>query len=408
MTTRPTPTVAGGATPPHGATGCPRAVVVLSSPTKTVRVHVRGLVRRLLLAGVDVRLAASRAVLASFADVLDVDVHGTVLPLGEDVRPVHDLAAASTLRAALRNHGTDVVHAHGFRAGAVAALAVRTLRRRPALVTTWHSLPYPGDGGRVALRAGERLVARSSDVTLAPSSDLLRRAEGLGARRARLSPVAAPAARPPAGERADVRAALAAELGLPVDVPWILTVGRIVPQKNHDLLLDASARWRGLHPCPQVLVVGVGPAPVVTRLRRTIAEADLPVHLLGARDDIAALMHAADVFVLTSRWEAPALSVQEAMRAHLPVVSTAVGGVPDVLGDTGVLVPGGDLEAFAVEVAHLLSDPARALALAESASRRAGSLPDEDDVAVDVLDAYAEACAVRPTGPRRNPVAPAD
>lgn len=390
------------------ATASPRVVLVLSSPTKTVRAHVRGLVRRLLLAGVDVRLAASRAVLASFADVLDVDSRGTVLPLGEDVRPVHDLAAATTLRVALHAHRTDVVHAHGFRAGALAALAVRTLRSRPALVTTWHSLPYPGDSGPVALVAGERLVARASDVTLAPSTDLLGRAQELGARRARLSPVAAPAAAPPAGSRAEVRASLAAELGLDVDVPWILTVGRIVPAKNHDLLLDASVRWRGLHPPPVVLVVGVGPAPVVARLRRTIADAGLPVRLLGARDDIAALMHASDVFVLTSRWEAPAMSVQEAMRARLPVVSTAVGGVPDVLGDTGVLVPGGDLEAFAVEVALLLSDPVRAEALAEAASGRARSMPDEDDVAADVLDAYAEAFAVRAARSGRDPVPPAD
>lgn len=388
--------------------GYPRAVVVLSSPTKTVRVHVRGLVRRLLLAGVDVRLAGSRAVLAAFGDVVDVDARGIVLPLGEDVRPVLDLAAATTLRAALRAHRADVVHAHGFRAGAVSALAVRSLRPRPALVATWHALPYPGDSGRMALGAGERLVARSSDVTLAPSADLLERAHALGARRARLSPVAAPSVDPPTRSREEVRAGLARELGMDADVPWILTVGRIVPQKNHDLLLGAAARWRGLHPSPEVLVVGVGPAPVVARLRRTITEERLPVRLLGARDDIAALMHASDVFVLTSRWEAPALSVQEAMRAHLPVVSTAVGGVPDVLGDTGVLVPGGDREAFAVEVALLLSDPVRAEAMAEAAGARARAMPDEDDVAADVLDGYAEACAARPTGSRRDPGDPGD
>lgn len=382
--------------------GHPRVVVVLSSPTKTVRVHVRGLVGRLLLAGVDVRLAGSRAVLAAFGDVLDVDAHGVVLPLGEDVRPVHDLAAATTLRSALRSSPADVVHAHGFRAGAVAALAVRTLRPRPALVTTWHSLPYPGDSGRMALGAGERLVARSSDVTLAPSADLLERARAVGARRARLSPVAAPAVDPPSRPRDEVRAALARELGTDAAVPWILTVGRIVPQKNHDLLLDAASRWAGLHPVPEVLVVGVGSASVVTRLRRSIAVDRLPVRLLGVRDDIAELMHAADVYVLTSRWEAPALSVQEAMRARLPVVATAVGGIPALLGDTGILVPDGDLEAFSLEVAQLLADPVQAQQLSESAFSRARSLPDEDDVAADVLAAYAEAVEARDPGRARH------
>ena len=393
-------------TTPPTAPPCPRVVVVLSSPTKTVRVHVRGLVTRLLAAGVDVRLASSRAVLATFADLLDVDAAGTVLPLGEDLRPAHDLAAATTLRRALHQHGTEVVHAHGFRAGAIAALAVRLMRRRPALVTTWHSMPYPGPSPWMTVGAGERLVARSSDVTLAPSADLLGRARGVGAHRARLSPVAAPAVQAPQGDRATLRAALAADLGISADAPWILTVGRIVPEKNHDLLLDAATRWAGLHPTPEVLVVGVGSAPVVTRLRRAIADGGLPVRLLGARDDIGALMHAADVFVLTSRWEAPALSVQEAMRAHLPVVSTAVGGVPDVLGDTGVLVPPDDVETFAVEVALLLSDPVRAQQLAEAAAARARSMPDEDDVAVDVLAAYREAAAARPTGSRRRSPGP--
>lgn len=389
----------GSSTPPAP----PRVVVVLTSPTKTVRVHVRGLVRRLLDSGADVRIAGARAVLATFADLVDVDAATTVLPLGEDLRPAHDLAAATALRAALRTHRADVVHAHGFRAGAISALAVRLMRDRPALVTTWHALPYPGGGGRMAIRAGEQLVARSSDVTLAPSADLLERAQTVGARRARLSPVAAPSVPSPRRGRDELRAALAEELGIRADVPWILTVGRIVPEKNHDLLLDAASRWSGLHPVPEVLVVGVGSASVVTRLRRSIAVDRLPVRLLGARDDIAELMHAADVFVLTSRWEAPALSVQEAMRARLPVVATAVGGIPVLLGDTGVLVADGDLEAFSLEVAQLLADPVHAQQLAEAAHGRARSLPDEDDVAADVLAAYAEAIAVRdPDGARHR------
>ena len=370
-------------------------VVVVSSPTKTVRAHVRGLVQRLPAGGVEVRLAGARAVLATFADLLDVDEAGIVLPIGEELRPAHDLAAATTLRHALRARPTHVVHAHGFRAGALAALAVRLLRPRPALVTTWHALPSNKAPGRVTVPAGVRLVARASDVTLAPSADVLARSVAVGAPRARLSPVAAPRLPVPRRGRDRLRDRLAAELGLRPGVPWILTVGRLVPEKDHDLLLEAAGRWLGLHPTPEVLVVGVGAAPAVARLRRSIAAGRLPVHLLGARDDIRELMHACDVFVLTSRWEAPALSVQEAMHAGLPVVATAVGGVPDLLGRTGVLVPAGDLEAFALEVALLLSDPPRAHGLARAAAERARTLPDEDDVARDVLTAYGEAWAAR-------------
>ncbi|WP_340294347.1 hypothetical protein, partial [Aquipuribacter hungaricus] len=76
-------------------------VVVVTSPTKTVRAHVRGLVQRLVAGGVDVRVAGARTVLATFADLVDLDRAGVELPLGEELRPAHDLAAASALRQAL-------------------------------------------------------------------------------------------------------------------------------------------------------------------------------------------------------------------------------------------------------------------------------------------------------------------
>lgn len=378
----------------HDATS-PVIMVVLSAPTKTVRLHVRGLVVRLQAAGARVRLAGSPTVLPGFADIVDLDRHGTLLALGDELRAGHDLAAVRALRTALVRHGADIVHAHGLRAGVVAGLAVRTVGRRPALVTTWHGLPWTGTGRRVSVGVGERFAARSADVTLAPSGEVLFHAQRVGARQARLSPIAAPDAVPLQVDRRELRRRLADELGLRTDAPWLLNVGRLVPQKNHDLLLAAAQRWRGLHPSPEVLVVGVGAAAVVARIRREVRDQELNVHLLGARDDVRELFAACDVFVLTSRWEAPAISVQEAMRAGLAVVSTAVGGIPELVADTGVLVEPDDVEAFALAIVRLLADPDRAAELAAAARGRAATLPDEDDVARDVRAAYHEAHAAR-------------
>ena len=378
----------------HAAAATARAPVVmlvLSAPTKTVRVHVRGLVERLAAAGSQVCLAAPEHVLAGFADLVDVAVHGTVLALGEDLRPGHDVAAVRALRTALRRCGVDVVHAHGLRAAVVAGLAARTMSRRPAVVTTWHALPYRAGGRQVSISLGERFAARASDVTLAPSNEVLDHARRLGARRARLSPVAAPETAPPLADKTQLRRRLAVELGLREDAPWLLTVGRLVPQKNHDMLLAAAQRWRRLHPSPEVLVVGVGAAAVVSRIRRQVQEDGLHVRLLGARDDIVELLAACDVFVLTSRWEAPAIPVQEAMRAGLTVVSTAVGGIPELVDGTAVLVEPDDVEGFALAIVQLLADPARAASLAQAARKRAGTLPGEDEVAADVRAAYDEA-----------------
>ena len=81
------------------------------------------------------------------------------------------------------------------------------------------------------------------------------------------------------------------------------------------------------------------------------------VHLVGAHDDVPTWLRAADVLVLTSRWEARALVVQEAMAAAVPVVVTRTGGLPGLVDGAGVLVPVGDPAATAEAVDRLLGDP---------------------------------------------------
>jgi glycosyltransferase involved in cell wall biosynthesis len=94
--------------------------------------------------------------------------------------------------------------------------------------------------------------------------------------------------------------------------------------------------------------------------------------------------------VLTSRWEARALVVQEAMRAGVPVVATAVGGLPELADDAAVLVPPADAEAVARAVASLLDHDGRRAELARRARERALTWPDEDDTARAVAATYRE------------------
>jgi glycosyltransferase involved in cell wall biosynthesis len=96
------------------------------------------------------------------------------------------------------------------------------------------------------------------------------------------------------------------------------------------------------------------------------------------------------VFVLTSRWEARALVVQEAMAAALPVVATSTGGLPDLVGDTGSLVAVGDSGAVAAEVDRLLADPVERLRQGGRARARAASWPTPDDEARRWVERYAE------------------
>jgi len=97
------------------------------------------------------------------------------------------------------------------------------------------------------------------------------------------------------------------------------------------------------------------------------------VRFLGIRADVADILRASDMFMLSSRWEGNPLSVMEAMAAGLPVVSTAVGGVPELVreGATGLLVPPEDAGALAQAMQALVDDPARRRVMGAAARQHA-------------------------------------
>jgi glycosyltransferase involved in cell wall biosynthesis len=96
------------------------------------------------------------------------------------------------------------------------------------------------------------------------------------------------------------------------------------------------------------------------------------VHLLGLRSDVPELLNAADVFVLSSDYEGNPLAVMEAMAAGKPVVSTAVGGVPELVEDgCGLLVPPLDAQALSKAMSHMLENPSARKSMGEKSARRA-------------------------------------
>ena len=102
-------------------------------------------------------------------------------------------------------------------------------------------------------------------------------------------------------------------------------------------------------------------------LQRRIVEERLQVNLLGRSDDIGSLLAAADLALLTSTWEARALVAQEALLAGVPLVSTRVGGIEELVGSAAVLVPPGDVEEAARQIVALADNP--------DERRRLGSRP---------------------------------
>ena len=112
--------------------------------------------------------------------------------------------------------------------------------------------------------------------------------------------------------------------------------------------------------------------------------------LLGHRDDVPALLAAADVAVLTSRWEARALFAQQALRAGVPLVVTAVGGLPELVADAALTVPAGRPDRVAEAIARIFDEPGVAAGLRAAGPRAARSWPTESDTAAALRSVYDE------------------
>lgn len=295
---------------------------------------------------------------------------------------VHGLTGTLPLIRLPAARSADVVHAHGYKAGALAAAALRP--GGPPLVVTWHNEVLGRSPAALGGRLLQRFVARAADLTLGASSDLVERARRCGARRVRLGPVAAPPLAPPTRHPSEVRR----DLDLPVEAFVVLIVARLAPQKNLALLLDVAAELRRGVGDARVIFLVAGEGPERAALKARIDAERLPVRLLGHRNDVADLLRTADAVLLTSAWEARALVAQEALRAGTPLVSTRVGGIAELVGDAADLVDPGDASAAAVALHALYADPALRDRRRRDGLDRAATWPDEAAVAADVEAAY--------------------
>ncbi|MGX6604727.1 glycosyltransferase family 4 protein [Micromonosporaceae bacterium Da 78-11] len=355
--------------------------LVLASSTGGVGQHVASLARGLVAAGCEVLVCGPAATdeLFGFAAA-----GAAFTPVEIPANPgAQDAAAVRQLRSALAGRGVGVVHAHGLRAGFVTCLA----RPGVPLIVTWHNAVLAKGLRGHASALVERIVARGATLTFGASEDLVARAAGLGAKDARLGPVAAPAMAAPKRSRAAVRA----EFRLRPETPLILSVGRLHPQKRYDLLVEAAARWRDLTPAPVVVVAGSGPSYM--SLAQAASAQHAPFHLLGRRGDVPDLLLGADLAVVTSDWEARQLFAQEALTAGVPLITTAVGGLPGLVDDAAVLIPPGDVDALDNAVRHLLVDPQLRADYAARGPLRAAQWPDETDTVTEIRAAYAEVTA---------------
>jgi glycosyltransferase involved in cell wall biosynthesis len=270
------------------------------------------------------------------------------------------------LRRLLRDQPTDIVHAHSPVLAAVVRVLARTLprARRPAVVGTEHNR-WPRHH-RVT-RLANRTTIRMEAATIAVSADVAATIQGARSGQVRviehgidLDSVRARADRP--GARA--------EFGATDDDVVVICVANLRREKALDDLIDA-ARTALTH-TPQLRFVLVGQGPLADDVDRWIETAGIADRFtaLGYRTDVARLLSGADVFTLSSHHEGLPVALMEALAVGLPVAATRAGGIPDAVGEAGIVVPVGDRAGLAEAFVALATRPAERERLATTAAER--------------------------------------
>lgn len=278
--------------------------------------------------------------------------------LGLERRGTTDVRAFAPLMHKLR-HDTDILHAHKHGSNVWAAV-LGSAARVPVVIAHEHNWSYEGEPLRRFL--DRELIARRTDAFLAVSSYNERRmieTEGVRPEAITVLPNGIP--RPPTGDPRKLRD----ELGIDPDGQVVGVVAVLREEKRLDVFVRAIARLAPDFPRLHAVIAGDGPEREA--LEGLIAELGIGdrLTLLGARRDVPDVLAGLDVAALSSRFEGSPLALMECMAAALPVVSTRVGGVPDLVVDgvTGLLVDPGDDEGMARAIGDLLRDPERAAAM---------------------------------------------
>jgi glycosyltransferase involved in cell wall biosynthesis len=267
------------------------------------------------------------------------------------IRPLQDLRAFRELRAALVKFNPDLVAAHSAKAGVIGRMVARVLRV-PVVVTT-HGWSFTT--GVPPLRAAVyRWIERVTGPFPADRTITVSEYDRGLALRARILPahrvVTVHNGMP------DVAPSLKADPAR--TPPRLVMVARFGPQKDHSTLLRALSELRD-NPWELDLV---GEGPLLAQMEALASSLGIRerVHFLGQRMDVDRILAEAQISLLVTNWEGFPLSILEAMRAALPVVASAVGGVGESVrdGETGYLVPAGEVGPLRERIRQLLADPA--------------------------------------------------
>jgi len=278
--------------------------------------------------------------------------------------PGMELGQTAKIRDAIVEFSPDVLHCHQYTPffyGSLTRLRMGLTpagrRRRPALLFTEHGRHYPDIVSSKRRMMNKLLLPQAAHITAVCefTRDRLVEKEGVSAGRVE---VVYNGVDPSRFAGLPSQAAARASLGVPADGPLVVQVGTLRSVKDHPTALRAFAAVLRELPAARIAFAGDGPDLPDCMALATDLGIDGSVHWLGSRSDVPNVLTAGDVMLMTSLSEAHSVSLLEAMAAGLPVVATAVGGIPETVSDgqTGLLAPRGDAAGLAAHLVTLLRD----------------------------------------------------
>jgi glycosyltransferase involved in cell wall biosynthesis len=283
--------------------------------------------------------------------------------LGRSLNPIRDLIAIIKLVRLMRAFQPDVVHTHTAKAGFAGRIAAR-LAGVPVVVHTFHGHVFQGYFSRPLTRLFiilEQIAARLSDTLIVLTEGLRRELSDQYriARKRKFTVLPLGLDLEPFAHQPRKTGAFRAAYGIPLDAPLIGLVGRLTAVKNHALFLDAAARVRREMPRAHFVIVGDGELRADIERRIDLLDLRGCVTMTGWIKDTAPVYADLDALAISSVNEGTPVTVIEALAVGVPVVATAVGGLPDLLegGALGALVPSGDAAALAKALVGVLKTP---------------------------------------------------
>lgn len=250
----------------------------------------------------------------------------------------------------VRRWQPDVIHAHMVHANLLARIGRLIVPTTP-VISTVHSVVEGRRWREIAYRLTDRLSSATTAVSraateryvrvgAAPRDRIITIPNGFEFSRARIP--------------SDARDSIRRELGVGDAFLW-LAVGRLIPEKGHDMLLEAFGQVRRSHPSARLVIAGEGPqSRLLHDLIRKLA-LSTSVRLLGERRDVPSLLAAGDAFVMSSRWEGLPMVLLEAAAQQLPIVSTDVGGCGEIaMPELGAVLTQPNAEAVAAGMIEVM------------------------------------------------------